>query len=166
MQTLWTFIRLNWKLSREKFKCPSLRTRRCAVSFKTREAFKSRKCYLRSRCFIFGDARPRRDGLMGMWPIVVPCGVSAFTVLHRDLKGRVCPARNHQEGPQRTADPIRVREGGGLNGPRSRIPPLIKALSLIIVLDRQMASRGDLLSQRAFRAVVILFRCTSSAMID
>lgn len=100
-------------------------------------------------------------------PLSYLVAVSVFTVLYRDLKGRVCPARNHQEGPQRTADSIRVREeGGGVNGPRSRIPPLIKAPSLIIVLDRQMASREDLLPRRVFRVVIILFRCSSSAIID
>lgn len=115
-----------------------------------------RKCYLRSWCFIFEDASPRcrltHVAHCILWP--------SFTVLHWDSKGRVCLARNHQEGSRRTADPIWVRgEGGGVNGPRSRIPPLIKAPSVIIVLDRQMAFCRDLLPRRVFRVVVILFRC-------
>lgn len=64
--------------------------------------------------------------------------VSGFMIRHGDLKGRFALRATEKE-LRGTADPIRNGKREGVNGPCSRIPPLIKAPALIIVLDRQTA---------------------------
>lgn len=81
-----------------------------------------------------------RCGSTGIWFVVISCSRFSFYGPPQRFKGRVRLTRNHEEEFQGTADPIRQGRTEGVNGPCSRIPSLIKAPVLIIVLDRRIAA--------------------------
>lgn len=84
-----------------------------------------------------------------------------FYDLPRRFKGACSPYAQYEEELRGTADPIQKGKREGVNGPCSRIPPLIKAPALIIVLDRQSLCLTPLLPRGAYLKSLKFFFLTS-----